>query len=254
VRRYLAILLGLVGLAPAPLGCSADVSDDLHACTPGASFACACDTGARGHQACSPDGASLGSCVCGEPSTSTSAVGASTGVGGASSSSASSGVGAGGSGEVCGAAVCDPPFVCCSGGCQDYSDGGTRIILSPGAPSTSFSADLVAPGYGNHDWSSRSELDVSAFTTGGTIQISGVLGATGCEASFDLFPDCAPYATGPNTDGNVVEVVNIVQGASWMMSYTFAPTPVFHLGGEGNWTSPQGQTNTSSVDILVTPM
>jgi hypothetical protein len=66
-RTRLAGRLLAVGLLCAAAGCSS--SNQAGKCVPGASVACTGNDGCSGGQVCSSDGASYGSCMCGESPT-----------------------------------------------------------------------------------------------------------------------------------------------------------------------------------------
>jgi len=128
-----------------------------------------------------------------------------------------------------------------------------KFVLSPSMPTaTAPKAKIVAPGSGNHSWDTKYDVDLTAFLGAGTLTISGVLGATGTDGSFDLFPSCqALPVTGSNT-GVLASADNTPAGATWTVTYSFDRGAVYHFGAEGNWDSTQGQTNTTSVEISVT--
>ena len=82
-------------------------------------------------------------------------------------------------------------------------------LLTPDMPSATFTVDLVAPGHGKHVGSSKRDIDVSSFQSGGTIQLTGVVGANGYVGSFDLFPANVSYPTSMLFHSGVGHDVNV---------------------------------------------
>jgi hypothetical protein len=157
-------------------------------------------------------------------------------------------------GPACASLV--PAYSGCVNGtlCTPPTDVGAEqtFVLTPASPSASANAAIVAPGNGNHVWTTKFDVDVSAFSNGGTLTVSGTLGSPGCDGSFDLFSGCATLpASGALSDLGSAD--NTGAGKSWKFTYTFQATNLFHFGAEGNWNSAQGTTNQTSVVFQVGP-
>jgi hypothetical protein len=142
----------------------------------------------------------------------------------------------------------------CSCGNEAACKQGQLIELTPTESTASFTVTVTAPGGMNQDYVGF-DLDVSAFTTGGTIAISGVVGASGSQASFDLYPACTVFPTSGYPNGTLGGAYNITDGSAWSITpYPFpAGDQLFHFGATGNWDSTPGSTNTVDVTIVVTP-
>jgi hypothetical protein len=131
---------------------------------------------------------------------------------------------------------------------------GQLIELTPTESTASFTVVVVAPGEMVQDYRGF-DLDVSAFTTGGTISISGTVGPSGSQGSFDLYPACTVFPTAGYPNGTLGGAYNITDGSAWSITpYDFpAGEQLFHFGATGNWGSTLGTTNTVNVTISVTP-
>jgi len=126
------------------------------------------------------------------------------------------------------------------------------VHLSPSAPTADATLSIVASPAPAHNvtWL---DLDVSAFTSGGQVIVSGKLGAPGCDGSSYLVPQCAAF---PASGGQIPVVENassIPAGSAWSFSaYAFAAgTSVLHVGSEGAWDSAAGTTNVNVVSVAV---
>lgn len=127
-----------------------------------------------------------------------------------------------------------------------------NIKLTPTSPTATTTLSMIAPGDGKHVWTTKVDLDVSAFLAGGTLEITGQLSSGGCDSSFDLFPACATLPlSGPN-DAAIGSADNVKAGTAWSITNTFQRTPLFHFGAEGNWIAAAGSTNTSTVTFKIT--
>jgi hypothetical protein len=112
-----------------------------------------------------------------------------------------------------------------------------------------FTASIVGPGSGNHD-TTWYDLNLSAFTAGGTITVTGIPSA--CAASSYLVDECFIE---PATGGFVTleNDSDVPAGMMWTFSYHFSPVPVLHLGTECNWGTTAGVTGTNAISVSVTP-
>jgi len=126
------------------------------------------------------------------------------------------------------------------------------VHLSPSAPTADVTLSIVASPAPAHNvaWL---DLDVSAFTSGGQVIVSGKLGAPGCDGSSYLVPQCAAF---PASGGQIPVVENassIPAGSAWSFSaYAFpGGTSVLHIGSEGAWDSAAGSTNVNAVSVAV---
>ena len=131
---------------------------------------------------------------------------------------------------------------------------GPLIVLTPANPTATLTkVPITAPGWGLHDYTSKYDLDVSAFSSGGTISVSGTLGS-GCAGSFDLLGECTDFVSAGSNTYSLAHYYDCLAGNSFSFSYPFeAGDTTFHLGLEGDWSSPAGQTNTVAVTIAVVP-
>ncbi|MGD0674798.1 MAG: hypothetical protein ABSC94_05230 [Polyangiaceae bacterium] len=135
---------------------------------------------------------------------------------------------------------------------------GTVLEFTPSEPTQTLTINIVAPGYGLQDYVGY-DLDVSAFTAGGILSISGMVGgsdtATMTAASFDLFSECTIFPTvGGPLGASISNAYDIPVGGSFsLMPVTIFPpgTQLFHFGATGNWYSEAGLTNTVTVTISV---
>jgi hypothetical protein len=193
--------------------------------------ACVLDVAASGGDA------EFATALSGAPvATTTLGVQPSTGGGGSSGQGGSGGNA--GVGCACAASICSQ---------------GTLIVLTPAAPSITFTSNIVAPGNGNQAYT-KYDLDVSGFPAGGTIKISGMVGSGVSAGSFDLFPACTTFPTTGRPTGTLGGAYDVAPSKGWSI------TPVkfaagdgrFHFGSEGNWSSAAGSMNTSVVTIEVT--
>ena len=130
---------------------------------------------------------------------------------------------------------------------------GKVIEFSPAKPTASFTVNIVAPGQYAQAFRGF-DLDVSAFTAGGSILISGTVGPTGSDASFDLFPACTIFPDAGFPVGVLGSAYNIDAGSIWSLTpYAFAAgEQLFLFGATGNWNNMPGSTNTVDVTITVT--
>ncbi len=136
----------------------------------------------------------------------------------------------------------------------------TTVVLTPSNKTAMVTASITTPAAPNHDavWY---DLDVSAFPSGGTLDMSGIMGATGTDGSTFLIAQCASFPTeGAFTPAApATNVGNIAPGMTWSFSYVFpAGTTVLHLGTEGSWYNPSicpncmaGATNTNTITVSV---
>lgn len=155
-------------------------------------------------------------------------------------SAGSSSGGTGGPGGVTGACACSAgDNNCCS------------VVLSPSAATTTVSIPIVAPGNGFQDYTAIT-IDATAFTSGGTIVVSGRVGSGSSPASVDLFPASATLPTEGSPSGQIADCYNNAAGSSFSVGYAFAAPASFKLGATGNWDVPAGTTNTVDLTISVT--
>jgi hypothetical protein len=133
---------------------------------------------------------------------------------------------------------------------------GSLIAFTPANPTAALTnVPITAPGDGLQNYTSKYDLDVSAFGSGGTISVNGTLGSNGCAGSFDLLGACTAFVSGSGyAIDSMARAYDCPAGSSFSFSYPFqAGDTIFHLGLEGNWFSPAGQTNTVAVTITVVP-
>jgi hypothetical protein len=128
----------------------------------------------------------------------------------------------------------------------------TTVILTPAAPSASFNVTITTPPTNEHDvaWV---DLDVRRFTSGGTLHVSGKMGAGAAVGSNYLMPECGVFPPDNGPAWSVVEQSsNVPPGGAWSFgAYVFpAGTDVLHFGGEGSW-GVAGTMNTDAVTVSV---
>ena len=143
--------------------------------------------------------------------------------------------------------TCDSMAVCFQGSLITFTPANPIVTL-PNVP-------ITAPAAGFQDYTSKYDIDVSAFASGGTISVNGTLGSNGCAGTFDLLGECTAFVSGAGYAINsLAHAYDRSAGSSFSFSYPFqAGDTIFHLGLEGNWLSPVGQTNTVAVTITVVP-
>lgn len=139
----------------------------------------------------------------------------------------------------------------------------TTIVLTPSDTTAHVTATITTPPTPDHNavWY---DLDVSAFPSGATLSISGVMGSTGTDGSAFLITQCDVFPTSgaftPAAPG--ANVGNVAPSATWSFTdYTFAAgTTVLHLGTEGSWYNAgicpnctAGATNTNMITVNVHP-
>jgi hypothetical protein len=149
------------------------------------------------------------------------------------------------------------PCTCDGGGSCFYNQTApgpvygvvAEVVLTPSNPTANFTAAIVGPGSGNHD-STWFDLNLSAFTSGGTISVTGT--PSQCAASSFLVSECfvEPVSGGFTAIRNDSDVP---PGTMWGFTYQFSPVPVLHLGTECNWSTAFGATGTNAISISVTP-
>jgi len=137
--------------------------------------------------------------------------------------------------------------------CADKEEAGTaahrtrEIVLTKAEPSASASDTLVAPGRGYQKYTLYS-IDTKDFPAGGTLKIAISVGAEGCNASFDLFPEGASIPEEGRAGTSIAHVYDVGAGGEATLEYRFTRGQVFRFGATGNWFSPAGATNTYSFD------
>jgi hypothetical protein len=124
------------------------------------------------------------------------------------------------------------------------------VTVTPGSPAT-ITLPIVAPGLGLQNFTGCTVDVISPGGGGGSalsVDISGTVGASGCAASVDLFPGDAGYPdSGTPTDMN--NDWNVPPGGGISISAFASRSTTYHLGADGNWNSPAGQTNTVILTI-----
>ncbi len=129
----------------------------------------------------------------------------------------------------------------------------TTVVLTPGAPTATFTATVAGLPQPYHD-PALYDLDLSAFANGGTLYISGQVGDGSCSVSSYLMAQCGEVSASGSFPSPQLEFVNTDNSAWTFPSYTFpAGTTVLHFGAEGGWNFPAGSTNTNKVTVLVQP-
>jgi len=96
-------------------------------------------------------------------------------------------------------------------------------------------------------------VDASACTNGGTMTVNGVVGSGSSAASFDIF--LASQLPLP-TVGRPVScsgAYDVAPGAAFSLVCSFATGQTVTFGGEGNWGTAAGATNTFTYTITVAP-
>ena len=127
----------------------------------------------------------------------------------------------------------------------------TTVVLTPSAPTATFTTTVVSPPQPYHN-SVLYDLDLSAFTKGGTLYINGQVDDAGCTVSEYLLAQCETVP--PTGSFTYLEGYGNAIGAWAFPSYQFpAGTTVLHFGTEGSWGNPTGATNTNRVTVLVQP-
>jgi len=129
----------------------------------------------------------------------------------------------------------------------------TTLVLTPGAPSGTFTASVTAVPmpYHNVVWY---DIDLGDFTNGGTIYIQGQVGDGSCSASSYLMAQCGAASAAGSFPSTPLEGLNTINSTWTFPSYQFpAGTTVLHFGTEGGWGNPAGSTNTNKVTVLVQP-
>jgi hypothetical protein len=112
--------------------------------------------------------------------------------------------------------------------------GVTKIVFTPNNETATFMTGITAQTAPAHD-AAWYDLDLSAFTSGGTITIVGSVGASGCEASSYLVSECDVFPTSGGGFSTLQNKSDVPAGTQWMMSYQFSPVAVLHFGTEGDW-------------------
>ena len=117
---------------------------------------------------------------------------------------------------------------------------------SPGASENSSwtgSGKIVAPGYGNHEYTVY-DVDFSHLDPGDRIILTVITGEGGCDASIELFPEGANIVeTGRPLDG-LCNIYDQRAGTERSVICTIKEPGVHKLCIEGNWFSEKGSTNT----------
>jgi hypothetical protein len=132
--------------------------------------------------------------------------------------------------------------------CADKEETGTaahrtrEIVLTRADPSASASDSLVAPGRGFQKYTLYS-IDTRDFAAGGNLRIPLSVGAEGCNASFDLFPEGASIPEEGRPGTSVAHVYDVGAGGEAMLEYRFTRGQVFRFGATGNWFTPAGAMN-----------
>jgi len=140
--------------------------------------------------------------------------------------------------------------------CADKEEAGSgarparEIVLTKAEPSARISDTLVAPGRGHQRYTLYT-IDTRDFTSGGKLILSLSLGAEGCNASFDLFPEGASIPEEGRPTTSVAHVYDVGAGGEGSLEYRFSRGQVFQFGATGNWFSPAGATNTYSFTATV---
>lgn len=127
--------------------------------------------------------------------------------------------------------------VACTTQCRDATP---VLVLAPSQPSGSGTLEVVAPGYGVHQFTLQ-RIDLTAFTGGGTLVIDvSVAPDSTTDASFDVYPQGAviPSKDAPTT--SVARAYDVQKGQSSRLTYQFTRGEVVTLAAEGNWFSPAG--------------
>jgi hypothetical protein len=130
------------------------------------------------------------------------------------------------------------------------------VVLTPTNPSATWTETVHTPPPPYYDWQ-WTDVDVSAFTFGGTLVVgattgSGCMVSTILAAQCPVTPDAGPewLESAPNADA----------GSGWSFpAYAFgAGTDVLHIGSQGawqaSWCAPScvtGGTNTNTVTVSV---
>jgi hypothetical protein len=121
------------------------------------------------------------------------------------------------------------------------------VTVTPGS-SASITLPIVAPGLGLQDFTGCTVDVVSPDGDAVLVTVSGDVGANGCAASVDLFAADAGYPdSGTPTDTN--NDWNVPAGGEISISALTSGSTTYHLGADGNWNSPQGQTNVVTLTI-----
>jgi hypothetical protein len=127
----------------------------------------------------------------------------------------------------------------------------TTVVLTPSAPTATFTATVVSPPQPYHN-SVLYDLDLSAFTKGGTLYINGQVDDAGCTVSEYLLAQCETVP--PTGSFTYLESYGNAIGAWTFPSYQFpVGTTVLHFGTEGSWGNTTSATNTNKVTVLVQP-
>jgi hypothetical protein len=136
-------------------------------------------------------------------------------------------------------------FVSCAGKEEGDLDAGRGrvLVLTEAEPSASASDTLVAPGRGFQKYTLYA-IDTRDFASGGMLKIVISVGAEGCNASFDLFPEGASIPEEGRPTTSVAHVYDVGAGGGASLEHRFGSGQVFRFGATGNWFSPAGERNT----------
>jgi hypothetical protein len=124
------------------------------------------------------------------------------------------------------------------------------VVLTHAVPTSAWSEMIWTPPVNDYDWT-WTDVDVSRFVNGGTITVSGVLGATGSTGTAILTAECpASVGAGPYWLENEP---NVIPGSAWTFpGYAFpAGTTVLHVGAQGSGASTAGTTNNMTITTSV---
>lgn len=126
------------------------------------------------------------------------------------------------------------------------------LILTRAQPSAAADGELTAPGYGKQQHQIIA-IDVTDFSSGGTLVIDISLGDGESDGSFDLFPENAVLPTEGRVKNSVAALYDLKHGESGTLTYHFNAGQVFQFGATGTWFSREGATNIFTITATVKP-
>lgn len=124
------------------------------------------------------------------------------------------------------------------------------LTLTHTQPSATAEGELIAPGYGKQQHKII-VIDVTDFSSGGTLIIEVSLGAGESDGSFDLFPEDATIPTEGRVKNSVASLYDLKHGESGTLTHNFDSGQVFQFGATGNWFSREGAINTFIITATV---